>query len=58
MCVFVQYYSERYGVDYRSLRFPGVLSADTEPGGGTTGKDDALRINRVVDFVMWQQLCS
>ena len=40
MCVFVQYYSERYGLDYRSLRFPGVLSADTEPGGGTTGEED------------------
>ena len=38
MCV--QYYSDRYDVDYRSLRFPGVLSADTEPGGGTTGEEE------------------
>lgn len=31
-----QYYSQ-HGLDFRSLRFPGVIGADTEPGGGTTG---------------------
>jgi threonine 3-dehydrogenase len=31
-----QYYHHRYGLDYRSARFPGVISADTKPGGGTT----------------------
>ena len=30
------YYYERYGVDTRSVRFPGLISHVTHPGGGTT----------------------
>jgi len=30
------YYFKRYGVDTRSVRFPGLISYVTPPGGGTT----------------------
>lgn len=30
------YYHKRYGLDTRGLRFPGLISYKTEPGGGTT----------------------
>lgn len=31
-----QYYNQRWGLDVRSIRYPGLISWKSEPGGGTT----------------------
>ena len=50
------YYVRRYGLDVRGVRYPGVISSETPPGGGTTDYavaifHAALETGRYVCFV-------
>lgn len=50
------YYHDKYEVDVRGMRFPGLISYKTPPGGGTTDYAvaifyDAVKYNRYTCFV-------
>lgn len=50
------YYFKKYGVDTRGVRFPGLISYETLPGGGTTDYAvhiyyDALKNKKYTSFI-------
>lgn len=54
--ILCDYYHQRFGVDTRGVRFPGLISYETLPGGGTTDYAvhiyyDAIKHKKYTSFI-------
>ena len=54
--ILCDYYFNKFGLDVRGLRYPGIISAETFPGGGTTDYAvaiyyEAVKRNHYICFV-------
>ena len=51
-----EYYNQKFGVDVRSIRYPGLISWKAQPGGGTTDYavhifHEAIKYGRYESFI-------
>jgi threonine 3-dehydrogenase len=49
-----EYYYHRFGLDFRCVRLPGIISPDPQTGGGTTGTQFSIISDKYFDSQKYQ----